>query len=208
MKQNLLLKQAYIAIINTLSAPALLAILSQYSYDEKKMRDGLKRYENIKQLTQQRKQATQIARSVSRTLQEAKDRLNGLFQLHLDTARLAYKREAAYIDDLKLTRGRKNAILDLLTHAEEFYANIPTEMMEKYHAPKKELTEAARLVDKVMELAAMQRQAQGQVQALTKARTAALEDLQVWLRKFMTIAEAALDENPQQLEAFNKVVPS
>ncbi len=206
MKQNLFLQQTYVAIANTLSSPELLTVLQTYSYDEKKMREGLKRYERVKQLTQQRKQAIQVSKSVSETLQEAKERLIVLFQLHLETARLAYKRETSHTDHLDLTRARQRATLELLAQAEEFYANIPAEMMEKYHAPKKELAEAAKLIHRVMELVAMQRQTQGQVQTLTKVRTEALEDLQIWMRKFMTIAEAALDDNPQQMEALNKTV--
>ena len=207
-KQNLQLEEAYVAITNALKTPKLLATLSRYSYDEAKLHEGLTRHTTVKQLTQQRQQATQTALETSQLLQKSKAQLIKLFQMHRDTARLAYKREHGYTDYLKLTQRRKVATVDMLAQAETFYNSIPVPMMEKYRISHKELNETAQLVGRVRELQAMQRQMQGQVQTLTQARLQALEELQMWMRRFMTVASIALEEQPQQLEILNQTVPS
>ena len=95
---------------------------------------------------------------------------------------------------------------DILAQAETFYTQIPVPMMEKYHVPRKELNEATKMVTKVRELQALQRHTQAQVQSLTQQRLQAIESLQTWMRRFMTVAKVALEEQPQQLEALNQTV--
>ena len=206
--QNVVLDEAYLAITNALNIPELRGPLSRYGYDEARLRDGLTYHTTVKQLTQQREQATRTARETVALYQESKDRLLDLFQTHRDTARLAFKREPAYTDYLKLTQRRKRATTDMLAQAETFYLNVPVAMMEKYRVPRKELNEAAKLVTQVRDLRALRNHTQGQVQSLTQSRLRALEALQTWMRRFLTVAKVALEENPQYLEALNQTVAS
>ena len=204
--QNALLGEAYVAIRNAMNNPKLQEALGRYGYDAARLQEGLTQHATVKQLTQQREQATQTARETAALYQSSKEQLVGLFQMHREIARIAYKREAAYTDHLKLTGARQTVIVDLLAQAETFYANVPVPMMEKYGVPRKELNEVARLVTKVQELQALQRDTQSQVQSLTQTRLQALETLQTWMRRFMTVAKVALEEQPQQLEALNRTV--
>ena len=208
MKQSSFLNQVYIALTNALNTPSILALLEVYGYNAKKIREGLKQYEKIEQLKQQQEDATLEARMASQTLQSARQQLITLFQMHLETARMAYKREADYTDTLLLVQPRSKTTPELLAQTKRFYNNIPIALMEKYHAPQKELNEAAKLVAQVKELVALQRKTQAQVQTLTQIRKAALADLKDWMRTFYTIAKLALREHPQQLEALDIVVPS
>ena len=45
-----------------------------------------------------------------------------------------------------------------------------------------------------------QEKEKGEAQAATKARDAALDDLQDWLSDYLAIAKVALEEDPQLLE--------
>lgn len=206
--QNVLLEEAYVAITNALNVSQLQEPLRSFGYDEAKLRGGLAHHTTVKQLTQQREGATQTARETSALYQRTLKQLTELFQLHRDTARLAYKREAQYIDHLKLTARRKDASADMLAQAETFYANVPVAMMEKYRISAKEIAETAKLVTQVRDLKAMRTHTQSQVQSLTRARNQALSALQTWMSHFMTIAKIALEQQPQQLEALNRTVAS
>lgn len=208
MKQNNFLQQVYIALTNALNSPEILALLQEFGYDDKKVRDGLKRYDKVVQLNQQQQLVTLEARTASRALQESRQQLTTIFQSHLDIARLAYKREAGYTDTLSLTQARGKTTPDLLAQTKRFYANIPVALMEKYHVPQKELTEANKLSQQVMDLVALQRRTQGQMQEFTQVRKAAVAELKDWMNTFFTIAKIALREHPQQLEALDIVVPS
>ncbi|MEM6845532.1 MAG: hypothetical protein AAF632_25180 [Bacteroidota bacterium] len=208
MKQNNFLNQVYVALTNALNSSELLALLQQYGYNDKKLRDGLKLYERVEQLNQQQQLTTHAAKTASQTLQDTRQRLIEIFQIHLETARLAYKREAGYEDVLSLTQARSKTTPDLLAQAKRFYANIPVALMEKYHVPQKELNEVAKLVEQVKELVALQRKTQAGMQSLTQTRQTAMFELKDWMKTFFTIAKIALRDHPQQLEALDIVVSS
>ncbi|MGD1891081.1 MAG: hypothetical protein ACFB15_10870 [Cyclobacteriaceae bacterium] len=208
MKQNSFIKQVYVALTNALNSPEILALLQAFGYDEKKLQAGLKQYDNLEQLKQQQYLADLEAKTASQTLQTARQQLITVFQMHLDTARLAYKREADYTDTLSLVQSRSKTVPDLLAQVKKFYANIPVALMEKYHVPQKELNETNKLIQQVMELEALQRRTQAQVQDLTQMRKAAMAELKDWMKTFYTVAKLALREHPQQLEALDIIVPS
>ena len=206
--QNVVLDQAYEAITNALNNPELREPLGHYGYDEAKLQEGLSYHARVKQLSQQRKRTTQTARETAALYQESKEHLIDLFQTHRDTARLAYKREAAYTDHLKLTGSRQTAVANLLAQADTFYLNVPVPMMEKYRVSRRELQETAQLVEQVRNLKALRQHTQGQVQNLTQTRLRALEALQRWMRHFLMIAKVALASQPQQLESLHHTVTS
>ncbi|MGB3780802.1 MAG: hypothetical protein WA960_20735 [Tunicatimonas sp.] len=206
--QNALLNEAFVTITNALNNPQLQEALSHYGYTAPRLRTGLERHATAKQLTRQRQRAIQTAKETAELYQSSREQLVERFQMHRELARVAYKREAAHTDHLKLTGARETTIVDLLAQAETFYANVPTAMMEKYHVPRKELNEMTKLVAKVQELQAMQRDTQSQVQSLTQLRLRAIKALQTWMRRFMTVAKVALEEQPQQLEALGQTVTS
>lgn len=207
-KQNTLLNEAYITITNAMNNPQLQAALSHYGYTPARLQTGLERHTAAKQLTQQRQRAIITAKETAELYQSSREQLIELFQAHREIARVAYKREAAYTDHLKLTGARESTLVDLLAQAETFYANVPAPMMEKYSVSRKELNEVAKLATKVQDLQAMQRDTQSQVQSLAQMRLLAIKSLQTWMRRFLTVAKVALEEQPQQLEALGQTVAS
>jgi hypothetical protein len=205
-KLNVFMKDSYVALYNALTTPALLSLLSKFGYNEKKIRDAMERLQNIKQIGLLRNEASQVSRNATRNLQVAKDTLAAMFQIHIETARLAFKREAGYEDHLGICSRRKSATMDWLEQAERFYATVPQPMMEKYNVLPQELEQAGQLLVQVMELLAAQSKAKSREQELTKQRNEQVEALRLWMRQFMKVAEIALSESPQQMEALGKVV--
>jgi hypothetical protein len=204
-KQNQFLNQTFLALTNVLTTPSLLAILQVYGYDEKAIKSGLAIHAKIETTTEARDAAYGAARSTTRSLQQAKDALSALFSDHLAVARTAFAREG-YVDDLKITKRRQGATADWLAQAKRFYTHLPTEIMVKYHVPKKELDEAQKMVGKVLELLALQQKTKSQAQQLTQDRQAAYNELHAWMKKFMGIARVVFADQPQQLEALGLVV--
>ena len=54
----------------------------------------------------------------------------------------------------------------------------------------------------------MQEKEKGEAQAATKARDAAIDELQDWLSDYLAIAKVALEDNPQLLEGLGVLVRS
>ncbi|MEK6476720.1 hypothetical protein WJR50_04260 [Catalinimonas sp. 4WD22] len=206
-KLNLFMKDAYVVLHNVLSTPSLLSSMAKFGYNEKRVKESMERLQLIKQIALLRNEAISLSKSTTRNLQIAKETLISLFQIHIETARLGFKREAEYEDHLNICNRRKSGTIDWLEQAETFYASVPTPMMEKYNVTAEELAQARQLVSQVMDLLAAQSKAKSRVQELTKQRNQQTEILDKWMRDFMKVASVALGESPQQLEALNKVVP-
>lgn len=205
--QTRFLQRVYVALTNTLNTPELLAALAEFNYDAKKVRQGLSLYQRVEELTQQREQAQEAQYQATQLLTDAKERLLSLFKIHVDTARLSYRREASsYQDTLGLTRTTPRDTASCLKHIKRFYAHVPPVMMAKYHVPQKELHEGIRLADRVQELLALKTKATSQPQHLSALRQQALEELQTWMRRFDKITQLALEDQPQQREALGRTV--
>jgi hypothetical protein len=206
-RQDVFLQRTYIALTNVLNSPELLAILTQYSFTEKAIRDALKLHSSVEQLTVERERAQEAQYQATQQLKQAKEELMSIFRIHLQTARLAYQRDATqYQDTLKLTGPIPRSTTDCVRHIKRFYTHIPVPMLEKYAVTQKELTDAHRLADQVIDLLALQTKAKSQPQQLSDTRQQTLEKLQTWMYRFEKIAQIAFDDQPQQLEALGQTV--
>lgn len=208
IKQNVFIQQTFIALRNALTMPELLSKLGRFSYNEKTLKDAISRLQQLKALMQLHREASAQSRMATAQLKQAKSTLAALFSIHKDTARLAYKREAAYEDHLQICGRRKSTIADWLEHAERFYAFVPPAMMEKYNVSQEELAQAKLMVQQVMDLLAAQASAKGKAQDLTQQKQQRMEEMELWMRQFYKIAGVALSDSPQQMEALGVVVPS
>lgn len=205
-KQDQFLQRARLALTNALTIPELLAALEQYTYDAKKIREGLSLYDRIIDLTRQRERAQEAQYQATQGLNQAKEELLYIFRIHADTARLAYRREAQYHDTLNLAGAAPRETAACLAHIARFYAHVPTAMMTKYHVSQKELTQTTQLVARVQELLALQKKAMSQPQQISDLRQRTLTELQAWMRRFDKIARIAFDDQPQRREALGQVV--
>ncbi|MDF9796096.1 hypothetical protein OKW21_001359 [Catalinimonas alkaloidigena] len=105
--QQKFIKQLFVALYNVLSNPELVSLFSKFNYNEKRLREGMSDLDTLKSLTQLRDKAAEEARAATARLNQAKTTLLALFNIHLETARLAYKREAEQVDHLKICGRRK-----------------------------------------------------------------------------------------------------
>ena len=206
-RQDVFLQRTYIALTNVLNSPELLAVLTQYSFTDKVIREALKLHSSVEQLTVERERALEAQYQATQQLNQAKEELMSVFRIHLQTARLAYQRDAdQYQDTLKLTGPVPRNTTDCLQHMKRFYTHVPVPMLEKYAVTPKEIVDAHRLADQVTELLALQTKAKSLPQQLSDTRQQTLEKLQAWMYRFEKIAQVAFDDRPQQLEAFGKTV--
>jgi len=206
-RQDVFLQRTFIAITNVLNSPELLSVTTKYSYTEKVLRDALKLHSSVERLTVERERAQEAQYQATQQLNQAKEELLTTFRIHLQTARLAYQRDAdQYQDTLRLTGPIPRNTTDCLRHIKRFYTHIPVAMMEKYATVSKELTDASRLVDQVLQLLALQTSAKSVPQQLSDTRQQTLHQLQVWMYRFEKIAQVAFADQPQQLEALGKTV--
>lgn len=208
IKETYFLNQVDVAIDNALSTPEILAQLEVYGYDAKKLKQGLSMRTGLDELMMQQEDAQLAAKDATRVLNEVRQQAETMFGTHLSIARIAFKDDPTFWNALKLGQARERNLPDWLIQVQRFYTRIVVvaNVMEKYNVPQKELVETRKLIAQIGNLQRLQKKAKGHAQVATQAKSQAMNDLELWMRRFFRIARVALDQNPQQLEMLGVVV--
>lgn len=208
VKETHFLNQVDIAIDNALSIPEIIEKLSDYGYDARKLRKGQEMRRAIDGLRMQQEDAQIAAKDATRTLNEVRQQVDTMFVSHLAIARIAFKDDRTFWNALKLGQARERNLPDWLTQVQRFYNRIVVvaNVIERYNIPKKELIETRKMIAQIGNLQRLQKKAKGQAQIATQNKNDALNELELWMRRFLRIARVALDDNPQQLEMLGVVV--
>nr|WKN38412.1 hypothetical protein K4G66_06820 [Tunicatimonas sp. TK19036] len=210
VKEAHFLNQVDIAIDNALNTPEIMEQLEIYGYDVKKLKKSQEMRRAIDGLVIQQEDAHLAAKDATRILNEVRQQADTMFGSHLAIARIAFKDDHTFWNALKLGQARERNLADWLVQIHRFYNRVVVvaNVMEKYNVPQKELIETRKLIGQIGNLQRLQKKARGQAQIATQAKNKALNEMHIWMRRFLRIAKIALDENPQQLEMLGIVVAS
>ncbi|MEM9672063.1 MAG: hypothetical protein AAF992_05680 [Bacteroidota bacterium] len=202
VKEAYFLNQVDVAVDNALSTPEILSQLEVYGYDAKKIKQGQAMRRALDELMMQQEDAHLAAKDATRVLNEVRQQAETMFGTHLSIARIAFRDDTTFWNALKLGQARERNLPDWLVQVQRFYTRIVVvaKEMEKYNVPQKELIETRKLIAQIGNLQRLQKKAKGQAQMATQAKNMAINDLEIWMRRFIRIARVALEENPQQLE--------
>ncbi len=208
IKETYFLNQVDVAVDNALNTPEILEQLAVYGYDEKKIKQGRAMRVELDELMMQQEDAHLAAKDATRVLNEARQQADTMFSTHLSIARIAFKDDPTFWNALKLGQARERGLPDWMVQIQRFYTRIVVvaKEMEKYNVPQKELIETRKLIAQIGNLQRLQKKAKGQAQVATQNKAKAINDLELWMRRFFRIARVALDQNPQQLEMLGVVV--
>ena len=127
--------------------------------------------------------------------------------------RVAFKKEPGVATKLALNGRRKESFSGWLEQANLFYDNALANPdilngLAKFGITEEKLQAGKTQVEELAALNAAQEKEKGEAQQATKTRDEALDALDDWLEDFLAIAEVALADKPQFLEALGVRVRS
>jgi len=162
--------------------------------------------------TREQQQRSQYERKLSATdaLYAHLAMLKGEFQEHFTLAKLAFADQRPMRKSLRLDQKQRRRQADWIKQVMDFYQELlkNPKPMAKYGVNKAKLEQALVSAQTARTLLIEQQQAKGEAQQATQRKQQALRDLKQWCRNFQTIAEVALQDDPQLLEILGKTVPS
>ena len=197
---------AQVAINNALNQADILASLSLFGYDEAKLNAGKTLLTEAETLVNQQRVEYGEQYQASQAYSAARSAADKAYKRVLKVARVALKGNEQAATALMLNGRRKKTFSGWREQANALYTNLlnrPDLLAEMttygYDQPKLEAEQA--LVAAAEGTNLTHEAEKGDAQAATKARDAALDALDEWLDDFREIAEVALEDDPQQLEA-------
>lgn len=135
--------------------------------------------------------------------------LKAEFKEHYTLAKLAF-RERAVRKSLGLDKEQSSRRGEWIKQVVDFYTELlkNPKPMAKYGVNKAKLEQGLAAAQSAQVLLIEQQQAKGEAQRATQHKQQALQNLKRWCRDFQTIAEVALQDDPQLMEILGKTVPS
>lgn len=205
------LHQARLAIDGAGSDGEILTVLSEFGYDETKLREGRALLDEATEAVNAHKVRYGEKDESSKDLTVAADQADQEYKKTLAVARVALKKDTKAVSVLYLTGPREQTNAGWLAMIDSFYTNLLANpgwvaKMEAYKFGRAKLEAGQRLVEAVKNLEVKQTQKKGDAQQSTIERDAKLEKLAEWMSDFKEIAFAAFDEKPQLLEKLGFVV--
>lgn len=207
------LARARVAIDNAQANAEIQGSLTAFGYTPEKMLEGRGLYDRAQAATQQ--QITEYGEQIGATaalneaMQQAKKTYNPLAQV----ARVAFKKEPGIATQLAIAGARKRTLSGWLEQAKVFYDNALSNAdigskLGEFGITQEKLQGGKAEVEAIEGLNAAQEEEKGEAQQATYTRDVAIDVLSDWLEDFLDIAEVALSDRPQLLEALGVVVPS
>lgn len=127
------------------------------------------------------------------------------YKQHLVITRVALREDRGAAQKLGLNTPRQTTQAGWLLQAQQFYANALADAailraLTTYNLTQAELASGQAQVAAVASITVMRQTTQSNAQAATRARDAALQDLNRWMLDFMAVARVVLADHPQWLE--------
>jgi hypothetical protein len=201
------LVRADVAIQNALSDPEILAALTTYGYDETALQAGADLVAEAEALhrAQQAEYAEQY--SATEALNAAREEAKAIYTDHLKLARVAFRDNPEVRAFLDLDGRRKRTFSGWLKQAETFYTHlletpdVLAALLDRFPLEQDFFAAGQAEIEELVALNRMQEKEKGEAQQATKTRDAALDALDAWLDDYRTVAEIALQDQPQKLES-------
>jgi len=204
---------AQVAINNARANTEIEERLAAYGYTAEKIQVGKDLYDRAQAATQerQREYGDQIAATAA--LKEAWAQAKNTYNPLRQVARVAFKDDPGMITRLAISGRRKQSLSGWIEQANTFYNNAigDAEVLNRlsnFGITQEKLVAGKAQVDALLSLNSAQEQEKGEAQQATKTRDEAIDALSDWLDDFLDIAEVALADRPQLLEALGVLARS
>ena len=207
------LRFSRVAIDGALANSDIQTALSEFGYDEQKLKEGRALLDEATESVNQHKIKYGEQYESTKEINDAVETADSAYKKALTVARIALKGEKKAEAALYLSGRRFQSYSRWLAMVQQFFDNLLSnpdwiKKMEKYKFDQARLKAGKGLVETVKDLEIKQTQKKGEAQDHTKAREKKLDELDEWVSDFKDISFAALDERPQLLEKLGFVIPS
>ena len=187
--------------------------LAEYGYDEAKIKEGKKLYDEARKTFDVNTKETREETTASQNFQEKYQNFQKIHTIHRKKAKIVFDDNAEAFLQLKLKDTPARAIAKFLEKAKAFYQLISTTEtlmtpLKQLKITEQEITKQLQLLKEVEQAHADYQKEKGESQQATKDKNDAFEALDKWVAKFFKVAKIALEDKPQLLEILGKTIRS
>jgi hypothetical protein len=201
------LATAQTAIYNAMELPGVQEKLNKYGLTLKRMQEGNSLVNNAILLHNAKHDLYGEKQEVASQLNTQENETRQKFRKHVDTVRLAFRKDAATLAKFRIDRiSAKKDTWQL--QASYFYSKaiLHAEVLANYQLPQEALAQNQASVEALTAIRNRRLQKKGEAEEATQKRNEVTKPLHEWMKEFRTIARIALKDSPQLMEALGIVV--
>ena len=191
----------------------LKAELAEYGYDEAKIGEGKKLYDEARKTFDANTKETREETTASLNFQEKYQNFQKIYITHRKKAKIVFDDNPEVFLQLKLKNTPARVIAKFLEETRAFYQLLNT--TETLMTPLKQLKVTEQDIEKQLQLLTDVEQAyadyqkeKGESQQATKDKNNAFDALDKWVVRFFKVAKIDLEDKPQLLESLGKTIRS
>ena len=202
------LDRAEIAIEGALRHPAIMKRMAEFGYDKKRIMGGKTLLNEAKMLQSAKNQKKGDQREASATLKRDHQLAWKTYIQHVTLTRLVVDEASGTWKKLQLSGARKRSFAGWLEQARSFYQELSQDeaTLEKIRISPAEIAQAQAMVEAVRAARQQHKYCKGEAQQSTQTSRHTLQELNIWMKRFLKIATVALEGQEQMLEALGMVV--
>lgn len=208
------LEQYRVSLTNVELQPELATAMAEFGYDTTVISEGktlLAETRLVFDLNKNEDDETSEAYAAFKTL---KEQLAGIYRMHRKKAKVIFRNDPQTLEELALTGSLSNAYIKWLETVRRFYnvagsrdAQIQPKLL-RLKITAEDITNAISLIADLEAARGEYLREKGESQEATRAKDAAFERMDDWMREFYAVAKIAMDDKPQLLESLGKLVRS
>ena len=205
------INRARVAIDNALSDEPIKALLIPFGYGDAKLTEGKALYEKVIALNQ--KQAKEYGEKLAATKEKdtLHDTAHQQYMDAVDLARIVFRDNVKASLALGLNGRRKETLSGWVEQATQFYSNLLADpdlisAISGFGYTQEKLQAELAQVQAVPAAMASQAKEDGESQAATKERDAAVDEMDQWMADFKVVARIALKDHDQWIEKLGLAV--
>jgi hypothetical protein len=200
-----------LALENARKNAQIKAALAQYGFNDSRMQEGEDKLNAAEEWQQTQKDLYTDKSELSRQLAEDEQELLEMYTNHLTIARFAFRNDEDWQKTLQLNGPRATVRAGKLDQIRTFYRRLTTpaiNTLKKFGAVTEEIAQAQAMANALVDILGNRQNKLAEAQQATQYRNQALEDWDMWFDRFSRVAEVALMDQPQLLEALGIEVRS
>ena len=178
--------------------------LAKHNYSKQDVLEGQQLAQQVQVLDNIQQQEYGARLQATDVLNKARQEARDLYLEHLDSARIAFKKDRSAQRALYLTGTRRLDLLGWLDQAQRFYNNVAPfmERLKKYNVNEAEIKQGDAMIAAVLEAYHRRREETDEAKTSTQQVQEAEQALDAWLSRFAKFSKAILSEEPELLAKF------
>lgn len=191
----------------------LKAELTEYGYDEAKIGEGKKLYDEARKTFDANTKETREETTASLNFQEKYQNFQKIYITHRKKAKIVFDDNAEAFLQLKLKNTPARVIAKFLEETRAFYQLLNTTetlmtLLKQLKVTEQDIEKQLQLLTDVEQAYADYQKEKGESQQATKDKNNAFDALDKWVVRFFKVAKIALEDKPQLLESLGKTIRS